>query len=68
MPRYHLKIEGSRLGRVRKAVPIRAVYGNAKRTEVVVELDAKNRKAAKDLVLARLPAGSKVVVSDPEEI
>lgn len=66
MPRYHLKIKGRDLRGVRKDVPI-AVRGR-KRSEATVELRAKNGKAAKDLVKARLPAGSDVEVGDPVKV
>ena len=44
-----------------------AVKGR-KRSEATVELRAKNGKAAKDLVKARLPAGSDVEIGDPVKV
>ena len=63
MPRYHLKIKGSNLRGVKKEVRI-TVKGR-EQAELTVELNAKNAKAAKDLVKARVPTGSGASVGNP---
>jgi hypothetical protein len=66
MPRYHLKIRGSDLRVVKKEMPIvvkRHVSGKGR--EVTVELHARNAKAAKASVVARLPDGGDAKVVGP---
>ncbi len=70
MPRYHLKVRGSDLSSVKKAVADIAVKGQVKSEAgaVTVVVDAKDAKAAKALVDARLPKGSGAVVGRAKRV